>query len=63
MGDKITAQEAAQILGYHLTHVYRLLAEKERHGLLATKFGTTWVIDRDSVLRLRDQQTDGRLPG
>lgn len=61
MSEKVTAQQAAQILGYHLTHVYRLLAKPDNGGLSAQKFGNTWVIDKDSVLRLKAQQVDGRL--
>uniref|UniRef100_A0A6M3K6W2 Putative DNA binding, helix-turn-helix domain containing protein n=1 Tax=viral metagenome TaxID=1070528 RepID=A0A6M3K6W2_9ZZZZ len=61
MSEKVTAQQAAQILGYHLTHIYRLLAKPGRGGLLAQKFGNTWMIDKDSVLALKSQQVDGRL--
>ena len=62
MNEKVTAQEAANILGYHLTHIYRLLAKQDRGGLRAEKFGNTWMIDRSSVLELKAQQDEnGRL--
>ena len=60
MGRKVTAKEAATVLGYHVNHVYRLCAEGT---LKAEKFGQTWVIDLNDVEKLKLRQDDnGRLP-
>ena len=55
----ISAQEAAERLGYHKNHVYRLL----REGKLAGKrFGGGWVISAESVELVRARQSDsGRV--
>lgn len=57
--DRITAEEAARLLGYHVKHIYRLL----REGVLTgQKFNGVWEIDRDVVLNLKRRQSEsGRL--
>lgn len=57
--DKLTAQEAAQILGYHINHLYRLLKAGTVKG---EQFNGVWMIDRREADRIRAQQDDrGRL--
>ena len=53
MSERLTAQEVAELLGYHVDHVYRLLWSGRLRGEL---FGRTWIIDRsevETVLELR----------
>ncbi len=60
MSEKVTTQEAADILGYNRRHIYRLL----KSGVLtAERFGPVWMIDREDVKRIKAQQNEhGRLP-
>lgn len=60
MGEKLTTEQAAKELGYHVDHVRRLL----RAGIIqAEKFNRVWMIDRQEVERIRKLQgPDGRLP-
>lgn len=60
MNQKVTAQEAANILNYSRRHVYRLLKEGT---LRAERFGQTWIIDRTEVERIKALQdvSSGRL--
>jgi excisionase family DNA binding protein len=56
---KLTAKETAQELGYHINHVYRLLAQGVMNG---DRLGNYWLIDRDEVERLKALQDEhGRL--
>ena len=53
MTERLTAQQAAELLGYNVRHVYRLLRAGDLQG---EKFGQTWIINRsevEEVLRLR----------
>ena len=53
MTEKLTAHQAAELLGYHIKHVHRLLRSGELRG---NRFGRMWIIDRaevEEVLRLR----------
>ena len=60
MDEKITVKEAAEILGYHINHVYRLLAEGT--VLQGEKFGNTWIIDKDHVMQVKSlQDENGRI--
>jgi len=60
--DELTVQEAAEILGYHVNHVYRLLYQGKLKG--EKVLDRVWVLKRDDVLELKSQQLDsGRLPG
>ena len=61
MRDFLTAAQAAQKLGYHLNHLYRLLASGTVKG---EKWGgKAWMIQRDEVERIRALQDEhGRLP-
>lgn len=61
MRSKMTAQEAANELGYHLNHLYRLLAQGRITG---TKLlDRVWVFDREEVDRVKALQDHrGRLP-
>jgi excisionase family DNA binding protein len=60
MSDPLTAQEAADELGYHIHHLYRLL----RSGAIeARQFNRVWMIDRKEVERVKALQgPGGRLP-
>jgi excisionase family DNA binding protein len=60
MGDTLTADEAAEILGYHPDYVRRLL----RNGTIrAHQFNRIWIIDRQEVERVKALQgKGGRLP-
>ena len=60
MRDRLTAQEAADILGYNISHRRRLL----RNGTVeAEQFNRVWMIDRQEVERVRALQgPGGRLP-
>lgn len=57
---EITAEQAAEILGYHINHVYRLLGEGT---LPARKFSRAWIIKLSDVEALKEKQDQyGRLP-
>lgn len=60
MSEPLTAQEAADELGYHIHHLYRLL----RSGTIeARQFNRVWMIDRQEVERVKAMQgPGGRLP-
>jgi excisionase family DNA binding protein len=56
---KVTPEEAAEILGYHIDHVYRLLRSGRMRG---EKKYRVWLIDRREVERIREAQNEhGRL--
>ena len=58
-GDSITVEEAAEILGYHTDHVYRLLRAGRLDG---QKFGNGWVVSVSSVAAVKARQDDsGRV--
>ena len=58
--DKLTTQEAADILGYHVVHLRRLLREGKIKG---ERFNRVWMIDRAEVERVQALQgPGGRLP-
>lgn len=60
MGDKLTAQEAADELGYHVNHIYRLLKEGFLYG---EQFNGVWMIPKSEVRRVKALQSEsGRLP-
>jgi len=55
MIERLTAQQAAKMLGYHVKHVHRLLRSGNLRG---DHLGWMWVIDRsevEEVLRLREK--------
>ena len=55
MGEKLTATQAAELLGYHTKHLHRLLRSGDVRG---ERFGPVWAVDRDEVekvLALRAQ--------
>jgi excisionase family DNA binding protein len=60
MGDKeLTAHEAAAQLGYHVNHVYRLLAAGTLKG---RQFNRVWIIKQSEVDRVKAlQDSHGRL--
>lgn len=60
MSEPLTAEQAAQELGYHKAHVYKLL----RTGKIqARRFGRAYLIDRQEVERIKALQgPKGRLP-
>ena len=53
--EKLTAEEAAHELGYHINHVYRLLKQGKMTG---TRFSGVWVIDREEVERIKARQDE-----
>jgi len=58
--DVLTAQEAAEALGYHINHLYRLLAYDVIKG---RQFNGVWMIARSEVERIKALQgPDGKLP-
>ena len=60
MNNLLTAQDAADELGYHLKHVYRLLKEGT---IQAQQFNRVWMIDCQEVERIKALQgPGGRLP-
>jgi len=60
MNEPLTAEQAAEELGYTLNHLYRLL----RGGKIqARRFGQAYLIDRQEVERIKALQgPKGRLP-
>jgi excisionase family DNA binding protein len=60
MSEKLTAKQAATILGYHVRHVHRLLKQGKLKG---ERFNRVWMVDAEGVERLKTQQNEsGRLP-
>jgi excisionase family DNA binding protein len=58
MGERITPEQAATMLGYSLGHVYRLL---EQGRLPGTKWPPdsakgTWELDREQVEEIKKKQ-------
>lgn len=59
MSDYISAQEAAEQLGYHVKHVYRLLRENKLEG---QRIGGGWVVSVLSVAQAKARQdSNGRI--
>jgi len=59
MNDKLTAQQAADALGYHINYLYRLLREGTVKG---QRWGREWVIDQAEIKRVKALQDErGRL--
>jgi hypothetical protein len=60
MEQPLTAQEAADELGYHITYLYRLL----KNGTVqAQQFNRVWMVDPAEVERIKALQgPGGRLP-
>ena len=59
MAEKITAHEAAEYLGYHINHVYRLLKEGRLQG---EQFNRVWILDQREVERFKALQDEhGRV--
>jgi len=60
MSEPLTVEQAANELGYHVKHVYRLLSAGRIEG---QRFGKAWMIDRQEVERVKTLQSKkGRLP-
>ena len=60
MADVLTAREAARELGYHVNHLYRLLAAGTVRGERFS--GRVWAIRREEVTRIKKlQDENGRL--
>jgi len=60
MSEPLTAERAAEELGYHIDHLYRLLRSGRVKG---RRFGRAWMIDRQEVERIKALQSPkGRLP-
>ena len=60
--DWLTAQEAANLSGYHLEHIRRLIRAGE---LDARKWGKiTWMVNRESLLAyMSEMEQEGRKRG
>lgn len=56
MSAKLTAQEAADALGYHINHVYRLLRSGAMKG---EQFNRVWIIAKSEVERIKELQSEG----
>ena len=56
MDKLLTTQEAADELGYHIKHVYRLL---KGGTIQAQQFNRVWMIDRQEVKRIKALQGPG----
>ena len=55
MSDKLTAEQAATELGYHINHVYRLLRLGAMH---ADQFNGVWLVERAEVERVKALQDE-----
>jgi hypothetical protein len=55
LNDKLNAQEAAEALGYHVNHVYRLLKLGAIEGEL---IGRVWFIDQQEIERVQALQDE-----
>jgi len=56
--NKLSAKQTAELLHYHVNHVYRLLALGVLHG---ERFGNYWLIDRGEIERaIAEQDGYGR---
>ena len=59
MKSVLTAQEAAEALGYNVDHLYRLLKDGTVKG---QRLGREWMISRDEVQRVKALQDEhGRV--
>ena len=59
-GSEVTVQEAAEQLGYHQHHVYRMLAQGVMKG---RQWNRAWIIKQSEVDRIKALQDEhGRLP-
>jgi hypothetical protein len=60
MSNPLTAEQAADKLGYHIHHLYRLLRKGTVKG---RQFNRVWMIDPAEVERIKSLQgAGGRLP-
>lgn len=56
MQEKLTVKQTAELLGYHVDHVRRLL----RSGVMkGEQFNRVWIIDRSEVERIKAAQSKG----
>ena len=56
MSDMLTTEQAAEALGYHRDHVYRLL----RSGVIqAERFSGVWIIPQAEIERVKALQSKG----
>lgn len=53
MKAELTAREAAERLGYHINHVYRLLQNGRLKG---RQFNRVWIIPSSEVERIKARQ-------
>lgn len=54
--DKLTTEQAAAMLNYHIGHVQRMLRCGKLQG---EKFGRTWIVTRDEIERIKAAQSPG----
>jgi hypothetical protein len=60
VNEPLTAQQAADELGYHIKYLYGLL---KRGTIRGKQFNRVWMIDRAEVERIKALQgPGGRLP-
>lgn len=58
--NELTAQEAADALGYHVNHLYRLIAQGRVKG--RKLLDRVWVFDQREIDRIKSLQDEkGRL--
>ena len=53
--DYMTTEQVAEVLGFHIDHVRRMLREGDLEGL---KFGVVWLVSRKSV-QAYQKKTEG----
>ena len=52
LADYVTADEAAEIAGYHVNYIRRLM---RAHKITGRKAGLVWLIERDSLQAYRER--------
>ena len=56
---QLTTRDAADLLGYTVQHVRRLIREGR---LLGSRFGRDWLVDKESVARYVAHRENLELP-
>lgn len=56
MAEVLTAAQAAEVLGYNIDHLYRLLRVGQ---VKARQFNRVWLIDSEEVDRVKARQGRG----
>jgi excisionase family DNA binding protein len=59
--DWLTTEQAAELSGYHIVHVRKLLLSGKLHG---RKWGQAWQVSRESLLTyIQDTKQQGKKRG